>query len=193
MLVLCSIVDRNPISSDDIRKLLNRFVNRVRLSLHNGEIRREYFERLREEGIPDDMRRRMEGWVDKIAQQSREFSPDFFIQFAGQGRLRWHYGAAHPILSDIETSYIAKRGRHWLRNEGEARVMLVLGPVASKGLRWFDPREFWQITAAVIMVTGTTWGAFVLSYFTVSLFLAATRFIAKTDHSKIAHCRPRLP
>lgn len=52
---------------------------------------------------------------------------DLFIDFAGQGRLRWHYGCAHSILTSIERSWIAEQRRPWLAYEEEARLWLVLG------------------------------------------------------------------
>lgn len=181
VLVLCSIVDRNPVASDDIRRRLNRFVDRVRISLEHDDIRRAYLQTLRDEGLTEDHYFELESWVNKIAKQSREFPHTFFTRFAGQGRVRWHYGAAHPILSDIEDCYVAERGRSWLEDEGEARTALVLGPVASAGLRWFDFRELWQISASVVTVTGTVFGAFVLSYFTVLLSVQSRRWSLRAD------------
>lgn len=95
---------------------------------------------------------------------------DFFVTFAGQGRVRWHYGAAHPILSDIEKCYIAAKGRNWLQDAKAARAQLVLGTVG-EGLVWFDFEELWQMTGAVIIVVGTCLGAFILSYFTPTVGL----------------------
>ncbi|KAF3049055.1 hypothetical protein E8E11_009568 [Didymella keratinophila] len=95
----------------------------------------------------------------------------FFEDFAGQGRVRWHYGAAHAILSDIENCYIAGRGRNWLANEAEARASLVTGPSNDEGLVWFDVREFWQVSSAVIIVAASCGGAFILSFFTPTVGL----------------------
>jgi hypothetical protein len=96
---------------------------------------------------------------------------DYFTAFVGQARTRFHYGAAHAILIDIEKSYIADHGRNWLANEREARVALVLGQV-DKGLVWFDGRQFWQFFTAIVCVAGTGCGAFILSYFTPTVGLS---------------------
>lgn len=110
----------------------------------------------------------MAEWVEKVYSKC-EFMENFFVDFAGQGRTPYHYGAAHPILSDIEDCYIADRGRNWLDDEEEARANLVLGPV--DGLIWFDFRELWQILSSIIIVAWTVAGAFILSYFTPTVGL----------------------
>jgi len=122
VLILCSIVDRNPIAVEDIRNRLNELVDKVCLSLRNDQIRQEYIETFRDQQKAAEMR----DWVQQISDHSQFVMGGFFGRFAGQGRVRWHYGAAHPILSDIENSYIAERGRNWLENEEEARTNLVL-------------------------------------------------------------------
>lgn len=165
VLILCSIVDRNPVAADDIRNKLNLLVDSVRQSLMDDGIRQHFVESFQGNPQAD----KMEIWVSKIKDQCGHMS-DFFEEFAGQGRKRWHYGAAHPILSDIEETYIASKGRNWLYNEDEARTHLVLG-VDNGGLGWFDYRELWQIASAVAIVGGTCGGAFILSYFTPTVGL----------------------
>lgn len=165
VLILGSIVDRNPIAAEDIRRRLNALVNKVRDSLQDDATRQAFIESFRDQ--PEA--HRMAEWVKKIYHQSG-FEGDFFVRFAGQGTVRWHYGAAHPILSDIENAYIAEHGRNWLQNEEEARTNLVLGPV-DEGLVWFDFRELWQISAAIAIVVGTVAGAFILSFFTPTVGL----------------------
>ncbi|KAF4534903.1 Glutamine-dependent nad(+) synthetase protein [Lasiodiplodia theobromae] len=167
VLILCSIVDRNPVAAEDIRRKLNKLVDTVCRSLQDDEIREEFIDTF--EGQPESERKRMEAWVRQISRQS-EYMQDFFVYFAGQGRVRWHYGAAHPILSDIEKSYVTAHGRGWLANEAEARTHLVLGTV-DEGLLWFDFRELWQICSAVLIVGGTCFGAFILSYYTPTVGL----------------------
>lgn len=165
VLILSSIVDRNPVAADDIRTKLNDLIDRVRKSLMDDTVKDEYFET-----IADRVQQTtMHDWVEKISRACPDLE-NFFVKFAGQGRKRFHYGAAHPILSDIERAYIAERGRDWLHNEAEARTKLVLGDV-SGGLDWLDPRELWQVLSAVVIVGGTTLGAFILSYFTPTVGL----------------------
>jgi hypothetical protein len=160
VLILSSIVDRNPVASNDIRIRLNALIDRVRMSLMDDTVKQGYLRTITDVGH----RVRM---VEEVEKRSRA-CPDldnFFVKFAGQGRKRFHYGVAHPILTDIEQAYIAEKGRNWLANEKEARTILVLGD-ARGGLDWLDPRELWQVLSAVVIVGGTILGAFCLSYFT---------------------------
>ncbi|KAF2176941.1 hypothetical protein K469DRAFT_645070 [Zopfia rhizophila CBS 207.26] len=166
VLILCSIVDRNPVASEDCRRRLNKLVDVVRRSLHDDRIRTEFIESFQNQ--PEA--KLMECRVTNISLQSR-YMDEFFVSFAGQGRVRWHYGCAHPIISDIENAYVADHGRNWLYNEREARTHLVLGPAGDDGLLWFDPRELWQITSAIAIVLSTIGGAFVLSYYTPTVGL----------------------
>lgn len=165
VLILSSIVDRNPVAADDIRTKLNDLIDRVRQSLMDDTVKNDYFET-----IADRVQQtKVHDWVEKISEACPDLE-NFFVKFAGQGRRRFHYGAAHPILTDIERAYIAEQGRNWLHNEAEARTKLVLGDV-SGGLDWLDPRELWQVLSAVVIVGGTILGAFVLSYFTPTVGL----------------------
>lgn len=166
VLIMGSIVDRNPIASEAIRKKLNALVDHVRHALRDEQHRREFVNTF--QGQPEFEQLRIR--VDGVAEKSNHMY-DFFVEFAGQARVRWHYGVAHPILSDIENCYIAQKGRNWLANEHEARSSLVLGPVNDEGLVWFDIREFWQVASAVIIVGGSCGGAFILSYFTPTVGL----------------------
>jgi hypothetical protein len=167
ILILCSIIDRNPVASDDIRRKLNKLVDQVCASLQDDS-NRGYFVRSFGE-LPESQT--LACWVQKIGEKAELIKGDYFTDFAGQARTRFHYGAAHAILIDIEKSYIADHGRNWLANEREARIALVLGQV-DKGLVWFDGRQFWQLFAAVTCVIGTGSGAFILSYFTPTVGLS---------------------
>jgi len=166
VLIMGSIVDRNPIAAEAIRKKLNTLVDHVRISIIDTPNRREYLELYRGEKNYFHLEDR----IEKAAKKA-ECMDEFFVDFAGQARVRWHYGAAHAILCDIEDCYIQKEGRNWLFNAREARVSLVLGAVNDEGLVWFDFREFWQIISAVIIVGGSCGGAFILSYFTPTIGL----------------------
>ena len=61
-------------------------------------------------------------WIQDL-RAVREFE-HFFTEFAGQGRIRWHYGVAHPLLCSFEDSFMAERGRGWLDNANRARELV---------------------------------------------------------------------
>jgi hypothetical protein len=166
ILIMGSIVDRNPIAATAIRKKLSTLVDHVRISLEDSRHRGKFIDTFKDQSDYQELKT----WIANVAKKG-QYMEGFFVEFAGQGRVRWHYGAAHPILSDIEGCYIAARGRNWLANEREARASLVLGPINAEGLVWFDIREFWQVLSAVIIVAGSCGGAFILSYFTPTVGL----------------------
>ncbi|KAF2829583.1 hypothetical protein CC86DRAFT_318980 [Ophiobolus disseminans] len=166
VLIMGSIVDRNPIAAEAIRTKLNALVDHVRHSIRNEKHRNHFINSFRDQKDFDYFKVR----VDNVASGENKME-EFFEEFAGQARVRWHYGAAHPILSDIEDCYIAEKGRNWLADERDARLHLVLGPVNEEGLMWFDIREFWQVLSAIIIVGGSCGGAFVLSFFTPTVGL----------------------
>ncbi|KAK1072026.1 hypothetical protein LTR74_002856 [Friedmanniomyces endolithicus] len=157
----------NPASADDIRKKLNRLIDHVRKSLMDDQIRAAFVNTI------DDVAERTEmQWrIDDIGIHCKAMGDTpFFESFSGQGRVKWHYGAAHAILCDVEEVYVAPEGRDWLRNERRARTYLVLGK-PSGGLEWFDYRELLQVMAAFICVGLTTFSAWILSYFTPTVGL----------------------
>ncbi|KAF1841258.1 uncharacterized protein K460DRAFT_322312 [Cucurbitaria berberidis CBS 394.84] len=166
ILIMGSVVDRNPIAAEAIRKKLNALVDHVRHALRDERHRNEFVDTFQDQPEFDQLN----VWVDNVANKGEDMY-DFFGDFAGQARVRWHYGAAHPILCDIENCYIADKGRNWLANEKEARVNLVIGPVNDEGLVWFDIREFWQVASAIIIVAASCGGAFILSFFTPTVGL----------------------
>jgi hypothetical protein len=166
ILILGSIVDRNPIAAETIRKKLNTLIDHVRHSLRDQSNREAFIDSFRHEPNHEKLR----VWINNVAHEGENME-DFFVDFAGQARVRWHYGAAHAILCDIENCYIAKRGRNWLANEEEARASLVLGEVNDQGLMWFDMREFWQIASAVMIVLGSCGAAFIIAFFTPTVGL----------------------
>ena len=161
-LILCSIIDRNPNQAEAIRNKLNKLMEAVRSALLNVDLRETY---IRETGRP----REDFSWTEKL--RNEYYREDFFSRFAGQGRVRWHYGVAHGILAGIEESYVAEHGRGWLWNSEEARTALVKGPANMRGLGGFDIREFWQIASAFSIVALSGTGAFILSYFTPTVGL----------------------
>lgn len=131
ILILCSILDRNPVASDDIQRKLNKLVDLVCDSLLDPEIRNEFVASF--VGLPQEQQ--MAYWVSKIAAKADLIRGNYFHGFAGQARTRFHYGAAYAILIDIEKAYIAERGRNWLSDAKEARAALVLGQL-DQGCTW---------------------------------------------------------
>lgn len=157
VLVLATIVDRNPIAPEAIRRRLNQFVDDVRIALLNPRLQTSYM-------TETNRRPRDFAWTN-LLQDEDFFHANFFTVFAGQGRLRWHYGVAHSILAGIETTFVAKEGRNWLRDEDRALTYMVDGPWDGhfEGLRSFDFRMLWQIMSSISIVVGTAAGAFIVS------------------------------
>lgn len=166
VLILCSILDRNPMASDDIQRKLNKIVDLVCASLRDPHTRTQYIESFH--GLPQAPQ--MAYWIEKIAAKAPYIRDDYFCGFAGQARTRFHYGAAYAILSDIEKAYAAAQGRNWLHHRHHARACLVLGQV-DRGFTWFDGRQLWQVSASVLLVGGTGLGAFILSFHTPTVGL----------------------
>lgn len=162
-LILCSIVDRNPVQAEAIRNKLNKLVDAVRRALLNADLRETY---IREIG----RRREDFSWTEYL-RNDLLFGEEIFTRFAGQGRIRWHYGVAHGILAGIEENYVAEHGRGWLQDSEEARTALVKGPEKLSGLGGFDVRELWQIASSFLIVALSGTGAFILSYFTPTVGL----------------------
>lgn len=155
ILILTSIVDRNPVLGNSILMELNSLLDHVRSAILNPGLRDTY--------IGDTRRTPAEfTWTNALNNED-SFHQEFFTRFAGQGRVRWHYGVAHPILEGIERTFMAEWGRNWLRKSEKARTLMVLGPNRTAGLRWFDFRMIWQIMSSVCLVCGTVGGAFILS------------------------------
>lgn len=82
ILVLSSITDRNPVAADEIRQQLNNVLDLVRTALLDPERRDSYIKTIGK--TEDDF-----AWT-KFLGDEHYFHNAFFIQFAGQGRLRWH-------------------------------------------------------------------------------------------------------
>ena len=79
-------MDRNPTNAESIQDELNRLLDAVRTALINPELRTTY--------IKDTDRKAEDfAWTD-ILSDARYFSNKFFTAFAGQGRIRFHYGVA---------------------------------------------------------------------------------------------------
>jgi hypothetical protein len=143
----------------------------VRKALLDDNLRNTYIKQ--EHRTPDDF-----AWTAVLKEYNFSGKTGFFVASAGQGRVRWHYSVANPIMTGIEEAFVAKKGRGRLGASAAevqaARTALVLGPERGffvEGLKFFDPREFWEVLSALIIVMGTIGGAWVLSYFTPTLGL----------------------
>lgn len=166
VVILCSVVDRTPWATDEIRVRLNNLLDDVRTALLDTELRETYMRK--ERRTQRDFQ-----WIESLRSHSFLGSSGFFTGFAGQGRLKFHYGIANPILTGIEEAYVAHKGRGWLGTTPDetwqARTSLVLGPqqgTGLEGLKYWDPRGIWEILCAITVVGGPVIGAFVISYYT---------------------------
>ena len=155
VLIVASTVDRNSVSADAIQERLNDLVAEVQRALLDPETLEEY--KKATDTSNDDF-----AWTSVLT-NTQTFNGNFFESFGGQGRTHFHYGVAHPILSGIETKFMAEYGRDWLLHGHAARLAIVVGSRNVNGLKMFDPRMFWQVTSSVVIVCGSTFGAFILS------------------------------
>ena len=85
ILVLSSIVDRNPVAADEICRQLNDLIFHVRTALLDTE-RRGSCTRATGQTQSDFERTKF--------LEDDSFPDKLFVQFAGQGRVRWHVGDA---------------------------------------------------------------------------------------------------
>ena len=53
---------------------------------------------------------------------------NFFTDYAGQARVRWHYGVAHPLLCSFEDSFMAESGRDWLTEKNADQAKTLVSP-----------------------------------------------------------------
>ena len=86
VLILCFIVDRNPTNADAICADLNRLMDGVKNSLLSPRLRDAYI---------NETSRTMKDfdWTHLLGDE-HFFEGNFFDKFAGQGRIRFHYGVA---------------------------------------------------------------------------------------------------
>lgn len=110
--ILSCVVDRNSIAAGRISTKLNRLLASVRSALLDDQLRMDYGERIH--ATTD--------FFDWIKFLDDERFDQFFTEFAGQGRIRWHYGVAHPLLCSFEDSFMADHGRGWLPESGANRA-----------------------------------------------------------------------
>lgn len=155
IMVLASTVDRNAVSADSIQTKLNTLLEDVRLALLDRDTRTAYM-RLTKTGSEDFT------WCERLEDEVI-FNGEFFTDFSGQGRRHWHYGVAHPLLVGIESKFMARDGRDWLREGFATRNAIVVDSRNVNGLKMFDARMIWQIMSSVFIVCGSAGGAFVIS------------------------------
>jgi len=158
-LVIGAVVDRNPTATKDLRQKFNRFFGQARRSLQTKEGTQAVFNQAMH------VTKTMTYDVDDVV---LSLLPDeVFVDFAGQGRVRWHKGIAHPIL---ERSFAAERGRGWL-DEGPSAMAALLLPHGSKGFKVVDRRLLLQAVAAFLIIYGNLSAGFLISYFTPTIGL----------------------
>ena len=155
VLIVASTVDRNSVSANSIRERLNILLEEVRQSLLSPNVLQEY-------QIATNTHHEDFEWIESL-RDTAVFDGNFFVGFGGQGRTHFHYGVAHPILSGIETKFMAEYGRDWLRHGAAARLAIVVGSRNVNGLKMFDPRMAWQTLGALVIFCGSTFGSFILS------------------------------
>jgi len=170
-MILCGMVDLSPGASDEVRLRLNHLLDTVRTALLDENLSKTYIRHPPQ--TAEDLQ-----WTDVLREHRFLGKSGFFTGFAGQGRVRWHRGVAHPVLTGIEDAYVAHKGRGWLGSNPEetweALNAVVLGPNHGdnlQGLKYFDPRELLAVCCSLSIVTGSIIGAFIISYFTPTVGL----------------------
>jgi hypothetical protein len=81
VLILSSIVDRNPVASNDILIKLNALIDRVRMSLMDDTVKQDYLRTIADV----NHQTRMTGRVEATSRACPDLE-NFFVKFAGQGR-----------------------------------------------------------------------------------------------------------
>lgn len=124
--MIACIVDRNPVSTNDVMKSLNRFLNTFRLSLLDIDNQKTYVQT--QSRVADQLE-----WLSDLKEYERDLE-SFFRDCSGQGRTRWHYGVAHSVLAAVEDVGVADIARGWFDSLIGRHDKLVLGPTAPIGL-----------------------------------------------------------
>lgn len=110
--IMSCVVDRNVVASRRICADLNSLLQSVRRALLDNDLANTYRERIHR---PPEFF----NWIQVLGYGQFD---DFFTDFAGQGRIRWHYGVAHPLLCSFEDSFMADYGRGWLPEDNANRA-----------------------------------------------------------------------
>lgn len=145
VLVASTVVDRNPTDSKFTAEKINSFLEKV-------QDNNPTMFRISEPDLP---------------------RKDVFLEFTGQGRKRWHYGAAHGILGALENEHISKYGRNWyhLYQDGKLCDGGVGGLDEDSTLNYFDFEQLWQAAFSLILLFSSCFGAFWISYNTPTVGL----------------------
>ncbi|KAK3621762.1 hypothetical protein LTR56_009721 [Elasticomyces elasticus] len=157
-LVMGAVVDRNPTATKDLRVKFNRFWQEVRDALRDLQAEPKLLDGASDETEISQM--------PELGDCDLGALPDeIFVDFAGQGRLRWHRGIAHPILTGIEKSHAAAHGRGWFNDQALARKALLV-PFGPHGFRVSDRRLVFQAVGAFLIVYGNLAAGFLISFYT---------------------------
>jgi hypothetical protein len=166
-LVIGAVVDRNAIATRDLRSNLNQMFSLAREALRSLD--GEYSQLIDVDGLPKSADLRIDN-------ELLDGLPEYiFAEFAGQGRLRWHRGVAHPILAGIEKSYAAEYGREWFEHGEAARAAMLL-PYADEGFNVMDLHLLLRIVAAFAIIYGNLGAGFLISYFTPPVGVSCRTF-----------------
>jgi hypothetical protein len=141
--VLSNIVDRNPVSAEDIRRKLNRYLLTTRKALLDRETRTQVAASL---ALGVDDQKSFHVWEESASPNSSgepRLMCDIFDEFAGQGRFHWHEGVGHPIMASI-SHHVGRLGRCWLNDTLETRRAL-LCENGLKGIFLRDPKKWWYV------------------------------------------------
>ncbi|PWW77969.1 hypothetical protein C7212DRAFT_175495 [Tuber magnatum] len=131
VLVAATIVDRNPMDAHYVRAKLNKCLGEIVAIAQTPEV---LFLEVTE--------------------------PTFLGEFAGQGRVRWHRGAAHSILCTLEA--MPGMGRGWLAKYENTDKLVTTG--TSSPLLKCEDSYGWQMIASFMVVCSCTTGALFIGY-----------------------------
>jgi hypothetical protein len=166
-LVIGAVIDRNAIATRDLRSNLNQMFALAREALRS--LNGEYSHLIDIDGLPKSADLRIDN-------QLLDWLPEHtFAEFAGQGRLRWHRGVAHPILARIEKSYAAEHERGWFEQKGPAKAAMLL-PHADDGFNVMDRHLLLRIVAAFAIIYGNLGAGFLISYYTPPVGVSCRAF-----------------
>jgi hypothetical protein len=166
-LVIGAVIDRNAIATRDLRSNLNQTFASVREKLRSLD--GEYSQLIDVDGLPKSADLRID------TELLDGFPGDIFAEFAGQGRLRWHRGVAHPILAGIEKSYAVEHGRGWFEHGEPARAAMLI-PFADEGFNVMDRHLLLRIVAAFAIMYGNLGAGFLISYYTPPVGVSCRAF-----------------
>ncbi|KAL8947352.1 MAG: hypothetical protein Q9222_006356 [Ikaeria aurantiellina] len=132
VLLIGTTVDRNAIGADPNRRKLNNFSEEVRVQVRDPTIRKAC--------LVNAGRGELDLAWTAVFETDNFIWESFFTDFAGQGRLHWHYGVTHPVLAGMENAYMAGEGREWLQDNIRANEKMIWGSSYDRGLIWVDFR-----------------------------------------------------